>query len=160
MPTAHPAKEFFMQMPSDWCSRARRLALPILTLLAGACSSVLDSTQDYADIATLEVTGSSPVPLIVVSSTNWQYVTNQETGAQSVATNQADSVSLDLPINRTVSITDSYRIFFQVINRDINQTASIRMRVLLDDRLVFDQAATMRDASLEYSFAYGHAVIQ
>ncbi len=150
-----------MQILQDWRRpRVNRLALPILTLLAGSCSSVLDSTQDYADSATIEVTGTSPVPLLLVSSTNWVYVTSQETGALIVSTTTADTVSLQLPINRTISITDRYRVFFQVINRDTTQTASIRMRVLLDSKLVFDQAATMRDASLEYSFAYGHAVSQ
>ena len=149
-----------MQILQDWLPRSRRLALPILTLLASACSSVLDTSQDYADNATLEVTGTSAVPLQVVSSTNWNYVTSQETGEQIVQLTSADTASLQLPINRTVPITNSFRIYFKVTNGDINQTASIRMRVLLDNKVVFDQAATMRDASLDFSFAYGRAVFQ
>ena len=65
---------------------------------------------------------------------------------------------LRLPINRVVPLTNSYRIFFKVINPDLNQTASIRMRVLLDNKVMFDQAANMRDAGLGFSFAYGQAV--
>ena len=149
-----------MRILRDWLPRTRRLALPILTLLASACSSVLDTTQDYADNATLEVTGTSPVPLQVVSSTNWVYVTNPENGEQTVSTTSADTVSLQLPINRVVPLTNSFRIYFNVTNADVNQTASIRMRVLLDNKVMFDQAATMRDASLAFSFAYGRAVFQ
>jgi hypothetical protein len=141
-------------------ARSRRLALPILTLLASACSWVLDTTQDYAENATLEVTGTSPVPLQVVSSTNWVYITNPANGEQIVSTTSADTVSLQLPINRVVPLTNSFRIYFKVINGDINQTASILMRVRLDNKLVYDQAANMRDASLDYSFAYGRAVFQ
>lgn len=148
-----------MQILLDWQgSRVTRLALSILTILAASCSSVLDSTQDYADNAIIEVTGSSPVPLLLVSSTNFVYINNPENNTQTISTNTADTVSLQLPINRTVSITDRYRIYFSVINPDSTQTASIRMRVRLDDKLVYDQSATMRDASLEFSFAYGRAV--
>src|SRR5262245_52027804 len=134
MPIQHPAKEYFMPFLRDWSPRTRRLALPILTLLASACSSVLDTTQDYADNAILEVTGTSPVPLQVVSSTNWVYVTNPDTGEQTVSTTSADTVSLQVPINRTVAITNSFRIYYKVTNPDLNQTASIRMRVLLDNK--------------------------
>jgi hypothetical protein len=141
-------------------ARSRRLALPILTLLASACSWVLDTTQDYAENANLEVTGTSPVPLQVVSSTNWVYITNPDNGERIVSTTSADTVSLQLPVNRVVPLTNSFRIYFKVINGDINQTASIRMRVRLDNKLVYDQAANMRDASLDYSFAYGRAVFQ
>ena len=149
-----------MTILRDWLPRTRRLALPILTLLASACSSVLDTTQDYADNAVLEVTGTSPVPLHVVSSTNWVYVINPDNGEQIVSTTSVDTVSLQLPINRLVPLTNSLRIYFKVTNADINQTASIRMRVLLDNKVMYDQAATMRDASLSFSFAYGRAVLQ
>jgi hypothetical protein len=141
-------------------SRIAWLSLPILTLLTAACSSLLDSTQDYADNATIEVTGTSPVPLLLVSSTNWVYVPDPVTGEPIVSTTTADTVSLQLPINRTVALTNSYRIFFQLINRDSAQTASVRMRVRLDDKMVYDQAANMRNASLEFSFAYGNVITQ
>ena len=155
----HPAKEyFFMPILRDWAPRTRRLALPILTLLASACSQVLDTTQDYADNAILEVTGTSPVPLQVVTSTNWIYIINPENGEQTVSTTSADTVTVQLPINRVVPLTNSLRIYFKVTNADINQTASIRMRVLLDNKVMFDQAANMRDAGLGFSFAYGQAV--
>ena len=149
----------------DWgLSRATRLALPILTLVAAGCNSILDTSQDYADNATVEVTGTSAVPLLVVSSTDWVYVVNSETGAVGVSTNKADTVSLQLPISRTVSIKDRFRIFFSVANPDSVNTATIRMRVRLDNELVYDQSATMRGgataASLDFSFAYGHSVGQ
>ena len=149
-----------MPILRDWLKHTRRLALPILTLLATACSSVLDTTQDYADNAILEVTGTSPVPLHVLSSTNWVYVTNPDNGEQIVSTTSVDTVSLQLPINRVVPLTNSLRIYFKVTNADVNQTATIRMRVLLDNKVMYDQAATMRDASLAFSFAYGRAVLQ
>ena len=141
-------------------SRIAWLALPILTLLTASCSSILDTSEDYADNAIVEVTGTSPVPLLLVSSTNWVYVPDPISGEPTVAMNDADTVSLQLPINRSVAMTISRRIFFALINPDSTQTASVRMRVRLDDQLVYDQAANMRDASLEFSFAYGRPVSQ
>jgi hypothetical protein len=149
-----------MQILYRRLSGATRLALPILTLVTASCSSVLDSSADYADNAIIEVTGTSPVPLLLVSSTDWVHVVSPVTGERTIATNKADTVSLQLPINRTVPITNQYRIFFSVVNPDSVQTATIRMRVMLDKKLVYDQAATMRDASLQFSFAYGHSVGQ
>src|SRR5687767_4356835 len=153
--------EFFMRnLIYRRRSRIAWLAMPILTLLGASCSSILDTTQDYAKNATVEVTGTSPVALLLVSSTNWVYVNDPVSGEATVATNDADTVSLQLPINRTVAITNSRRILFRLINQDSTQTASIRMRVRLDDQLVYDQAANMRDASLEFSFAYGNVITQ
>jgi hypothetical protein len=100
------------------------------------------------------------VPLLLVSSTDWVYVPDPVTGEPIVSTTSADTVSLQLPINRTVALTNSYRIFFQLINRDSAQTAAVRMRVRLDDKMVYDQAANMRNASLEFSFAYGNIITQ
>jgi hypothetical protein len=132
-----------------------RLALPILTVLAAACSSALDTTQDYADNATIEVTGTSPVPLLVVSSTDWIYVRDAG-GTLVAAVNRADTTRhTSLPLTRTVPIQTARKIHFKLVNPDSTQTANIRMVVRLDNKTAYDQAATMRNASLEFSFSYG-----
>jgi hypothetical protein len=135
-----------------------RLAPPILTVLAAACSSALDTTQDYADNATIEVTGTSPVPLLVISSTDWLYVRDAN-GNLVAAVNRADTTRhTALPIMRSVPIQTARKIHFKLVNPDSTQTANIRMVVRLDNNTAYDQAATMRNASLEFSFSYGTIV--
>lgn len=134
-------------------SAAQRLAPLILTLSFAGCSSATDS-EEWAENAYLEVTGTSPVPLMIVSSTVWVFDYDDETGERYVSLATADTLEAELPVVVTVPITLTGRIFFRVINPDATQEASIRMRMLLDDRLVFDDVGTLLDASLEYSFIY------
>lgn len=134
---------------------ARLVAAPlIITLCATGCNTVSDPTEKYAERASVEVTGSSPVPLLLVSSTNWRFESDPETGDQWVVPLTADTVEVELPADHTVQLAPTYRILYQVINPSEDQEANVRMRVFLDDKQVFDQSATLRNATLEYSYFY------
>ncbi|HEX7118868.1 MAG TPA: hypothetical protein VF212_08780 [Longimicrobiales bacterium] len=139
--------------------RGRRVAVPgaaafILTLFAAACNTISDPTEHYAENAHIELTGTSPVPLVLVTSTVWGQKVDEETGDLVTELMQADTAEVELPFERTVALAPTYRILFRVINPDTAESASIRMRVHLDDELVYDQPGTLLNASLEYSFAY------
>jgi hypothetical protein len=135
-------------------SAVQRLVPLILTFFAAGCSSTTDSSEEWAENAHLEITGTSPVPLMVVSSTNWLFETDDETGEPYVTLVTADSLEVGLPVELTVPITGTGRIFFRVINPDSTEDANIRVRMLLDQLLVFDDTGTLRDASLDYTYVY------
>lgn len=126
----------------------------MITLFSAACSTATDPRDGYAETAYIEVTGTSPVPLLLVKSTNWAYEFDELEGEQQLVLFEADTVEFELPVSDSVALAPSYRILFRVVNPDTEQEADIRMRVHLDDELMFDQTATMRDASLEYSYRY------
>jgi len=127
----------------------------MITLSGAGCDLLKGpSRPDRADEAHIEVTGSSPVPLLLVTSNDWGDGFDELTGERIVVLFQADTAQIDLPHQATVRLAPLYGVLFRVINPDTAQDASIRMRVRLDDELVFDESATMRAASLEYSYSY------
>lgn len=137
-------------------SHARR-ALACATLLiaaaTAACDSVLDSSQDPPDEAEVTVTGTSPVPLQLILSSRFIGIWNAEQGKYEITLNAADTVQIGaLPITRTKAMNETGVFFVRLTNPALDQTASIVLRVRIDGREVYSQAANMRDASLEYVF--------
>lgn len=137
-----------------WYSTALGSVALIITLFSAGCNTISDPSEEYAENAHVEVTGTSPVPLLLVSSTNWVYQVNEETGERTIGLVTADTLEVQLPVERTVALAPTYRILFRIINPDSARAASVRMRVRLDGDVMFDETATMRDAALEYSFNY------
>jgi hypothetical protein len=137
-------------------ARTRRALAAMVTILAvstAACDSLLDTSQDYAELAHVRITGSSAVPLTLVLSNDFIRNVN-ELGETSIILVTADTQVVDLPVDATLPLGDGLRILARLINPDTAVTATIHMRVFLDDDEVYNQQATMRDASLEYYFTY------
>lgn len=133
--------------------RAAACALILAALSAAACSSILDSSSRFPEEAEVTVTGTSPVPLQMVLSSNFIGIWNNEAAKYDVTLNAADTVQISaLPITRRHSLNDTGVFFVRLTNADSAQTASIELRVRIDGRPVYAQAANMRDASLEYVF--------
>lgn len=130
-------------------------AAPALILIAAAagCSSILDTTEDLADNANIFVTGTSPVPLQLIVSADYTAVQNEQ-GRFDVTLISADTFQIAPPHERSKPISDKGRIFVRLTQPDSTVTADVRLRILLDDREVYNVQATLRDASLEYLFAY------
>lgn len=127
----------------------------MIALSGAGCDLVKGpSRPERADEARIEVTGSSPVPLLLVTSKDWGEGVDELTGERIVVLFQADTTQFDPPHQATVRLAPLYRVLFRVINPDSAKDATIRMRVRLDDEVVFDEEATMRAASLEYSYSY------
>jgi hypothetical protein len=138
---------------------AARAAAAFCTLIvcvaAAGCNGLLDTSQDQADEAQLIVTGTSPVPLTVILSNQFQTVQDPTTGQITTSFIQADTLTLLLPIDQTYSLGASGRVYLRLWQPDSTQTADILMRVLLDKkREVYNQRATLKNAFLEYSFSY------
>lgn len=130
-------------------------ALLILTVATGGCDGLLDSSQDYAENAQVIVTGTSPVPMLLILSNRYTAVPDQSSGQVVVQIEQADTLELSLPIDRTYPLGDQFRILVRLQNGDTASTASINMRVLLDGKdEVYNQSATMKNSQLEYRFNY------
>jgi hypothetical protein len=125
----------------------------ILAASTAACGSLLDTTQDYAELAHIRVTGSSAVPLTLVLSNDFTATADNE-GGTTIAVISADTQVVQLPIDATYPLGSRLRILARLVNPDTVVTATIHMRVFLDDQEVYSQQADMLDASLEYYFRY------
>jgi hypothetical protein len=145
-----------MRLFNDWMRRPTALGvlLPILTLVATGCNSVLDTSQDYADKARVVVTGTSPGPLKLVTSTNWVPVTNTDTGEIINIVIDSTVYDITLPVDTAFKFTNSRRFLVRVVNVDTTQTADLRMRVYLDSKQVTDQATQIKTAPLQFSWRY------
>jgi hypothetical protein len=124
----------------------------LAVVAATACDSVLRSDERPVTNYLIEVTGTSPVPLSLITSTNFGAQRNTETNQVSVFPVTADTASLSLPYTRTVLFNGADRLFVRLHNRSVSETASIRLRVVIDGRERFNQAANMRDAFLDFTF--------
>jgi len=156
MQQSDPALEGLMdeRVRKGWSQAGIASAALILTLFSTACNTVTDPRTKYATNAHIEVTGSSPVPLLLVTSTNWGIEYDELNGEEWIVLIEADTAEIELPVERTVPLAPRYQILFRVINPDSQHDAKVRMRVRLDDTEVFDETRIMRDASMEYSFFY------
>lgn len=131
----------------------RGLACAMLLLPALGCSEILDSSIETPEQAMVTVSGTSPVPLQLILSSRFIGIWNPEESKYEVTLNDADTVQVaSLPISRTHPMNETGVFFVRLTNPDLAQTASIELRVRIDGREVYSQAATMRDASLEYLF--------
>jgi hypothetical protein len=126
-----------------------------ITLATAACDFGFGpARRGRPDAATIQVSGESPVPLVLVTSKEWRVELDDETGQQRIVLSKADTVELELPYQRTVALAPTYRILFRLINPDADHDANVRMRVSLDEDVVFDQQATLRNAALQYSHTH------
>lgn len=125
----------------------------VLPSLAG-CSSILDTSRDIADAARVVVDGSSPVRLTLVTSTEYVGARDPDTGSFDITLLSSDTAAVDVPIDRSFSLDQNGRFLVRLIHPDLQSTASVRMRVFLDEELVYDVSADMSDAYLEYVFVY------
>lgn len=123
----------------------------MLTLAAAGCG-VLNSDEDHPEEARVIVTGSSPVPLLLITSTQFVFDIDPATGDRTARALVADTSTISLPVDRTYAFGNSNRFLVRVANPDLDQTASVQVRLLIDGKEVFNDAATMRDAALQYTY--------
>ena len=134
---------------------ARFLTVPlIIILLASGCNILSEPETKYAEQARIEVKGSSPVPLLLITSTELAIHTDEETWEQTILPIKADTLETELPIERSVNMAPNHQILYRLVNPDGDHEADIEMRVYLDEELVYEQAATLLDASLEFTYLH------
>lgn len=136
-------------------ARRRRTSLGALALLAvtvlSACDSLLSSEAGLADEATIQVTGTATVPVLVVTSTNflWEYdVLDDDYVITLIKADTARVTSLPYSAKKNMKGLD--RFLVRLVNPDGGVTVDVGMDVRLDGRLVYSQRATLRDATLQY----------
>lgn len=137
-----------------WLTRAAPL-LAALSLATG-CDSVLGSDQAaFAADAHVRLAGTSPVPLLLITSTAFVARRDLDTGNLVTQLLAADTIVLQTAeFDRHFDIFGRDRFLVRVVNPDADRSADVHLRVSLDDREVYNQRATMRDAALEYTAYY------
>jgi hypothetical protein len=132
----------------------RPLGLGTLLVLAGACT-ILESKEDSADQARVVVTGTTTVPLELVTSTKFTR-TIEETGEVSISLAFADTAFVDLaaPLDRTHPVSPD-RGFLVRLRNYSTDPAVVSMQVYFDGKLSYDrQNVTLQNASLEFSYIF------
>ncbi len=131
---------------------ARLLCTAALAALLSGCSSLIESEQRLVKNARVTVSGTSPTPMRLITSTNFTATRNFETGSLTVNYITADTVMITLPLDQSYSFGQSDRFVVKLVNGDANSTASVDMRVYLDGEEKYRQGATMTNSSLEFVF--------
>lgn len=130
----------------------RACAVIIVAMFAAACNSIVDTRAHIATEARVIVTGTSPVPLTLTTSTNFTSRRDDVTGEQTytILTSKEDTISV--PLDRVFPFNDSDRFYVKLTNPSTTATAAVRLRVLVDGMSVYDQSATLKDATLKFSY--------
>ena len=128
-------------------------ALVLLLITLTACDSVLGSDRAaFARNARIIVTNEGSVPLLLITSTNFTSRIDPLSGEQVFTIPVADTIRITgSSFDQTFDIFGKDRFYTRLFNPDIQRTATVHLRVQLDQREVYSQRATMRDASLVYS---------
>jgi hypothetical protein len=147
-------KENLMKRRNSWLRLAGRTSLlALLTAMGTGCDSLLGTDQAaFAAEARVLLEATSPVPLLLITSTNFAAGRDDDTGEIVTSLIASDTMVVSsADVDQTYDIFGANRFLVRVANPDDEETATIHLRVLLDGREVFNQRATMRDASLEYT---------
>jgi hypothetical protein len=139
-------------MTNRFSRHAGRLILALLTIGLAGCNSITDTDTRPVTNARVVVSGTSPVPLVLVTSFDFGATRSAETNELQVFMVHADTTTISLPYDQTHPFGGSDRFHVRLINPDLNETASVRMQLFVDGRAVFDQQANMRDATLTFTF--------
>ena len=132
----------------------KALLIASAALIAGlpACGILGDDTSDPANQAQVVINGTSPVPLDLITSDEFIVTRNVETGVTTTEFLSADTSMLTVPFEQAYDISTFERFLVRLINPD-SMVASIRLQVLIDGTLEYDQTADIsQGASLEFSF--------
>lgn len=125
--------------------------LGLLVLGGAGCDDLLDDTQPLPDFARVVLTGASPVDLEIVTSTNFQVVSDfelQETFVQLILSDTALAVP---PYEDDIDIRSTERFFIRVTNHAA-EVADITLEVSFDGTVEYNQSAFMSEGgSLEFT---------
>ncbi len=121
--------------------------------IVSACSLGTD-TVDRATSVRVQVQGTSPHPLILVTAKDLYEQYNLDTNERYAVTVSADTVLITLPYDQTVDISSTGGIYVEVRTQEAD-TATVRLRVELDNGQGSDRTATLlEDAALVYYFIF------
>lgn len=127
------------------------LAAAVLGAVVG-CNSIVQSDTREAKQARVVVTGTSPVPLKLTISRDFNSERDPDTGQTTYTINTSTVTTINVPFDSIFAFSESQRMLVRLTNPDANTTASIRLQVLVDNQNIYDQTATLRDASLQVTY--------
>ena len=141
----------------SWLGRVTRVTLRLswgIAVLSAAGCSLTSGPTDKPTEARVQVEGTSPHPLQLITSTDFFEQVNLTTGDRYAIVNRADTVEFTPPYDHTFDL-GSEGSFYVKLNNPLVPTASVRMRVNLDGGQSYDQSATLSDnAALIYYFIF------
>lgn len=123
----------------------------IAVMVAAACG-LIEPQSDPAEQVMVTVRGTSPVPLELITSSDFVLIFNGETGITRSDLIDSDTVSVTLPFDQVYDVSSLERFLVRLTNAD-SAVASVQLQVFLDGLLEYDQQADVAEGgSLEYSF--------
>jgi len=129
------------------------VALFIITLSTTGCDEILGPSRKRAETASVELEGTSPGPLQVVTSTNWILTQDQLTGESMIQLFAAETTEAELPFEKSVKLAPYYRVLFRVMNPHTD-TARIQMRVLLDGEETYKMETAVADEPVDFTYVF------
>lgn len=127
-----------------------RTLLPLLlAIAAGACDNLGISGEPEELNLDVKAIGTSRV--VLVTSTNWVLTRDPACEPTDPACPEvlriflADTVSVDVPLKRTLRFTNSFKYLVEVFPPD-GTTATVSMRADIDGRVWYDEARELRSA--------------
>jgi hypothetical protein len=133
-------------------SKWRVLATCTLATTLGACSELLETEQHFISNGRVTVTGTAPVPLILITSSNFTATEDPLTGERTINFVTSDTTTLTLPFDRTYSFGRTDRFLVKVANSDSTSTATVVLSVFLDGVEDLRQGLTMQNSSYQYLY--------
>jgi hypothetical protein len=128
-------------------------ALASSLIVAGACS--LGTTPgNQPTRAEITIDGTTPNPLKLIISTDFFEQLNTSSGALTPILVKSDTVLITPPYSNTVDISTFGSIYVELLQPEV-ETASVHMKVDLDNGEGYEQNATLADrAQLIYYYIF------
>ena len=140
---------------SRWVRSHRAVrATSVLSALLMAVGCRLSSGPDNVPTsARVRIEGTGPDLELIVSTDFFEQV-NLDTGERTVVVNRADTLRPALPFDQTFDMGNGGSVYVK-LNNPVVATATVRLRVELNEGQSYDQAATLSDqAALVYYFIF------
>ena len=131
--------------------RAAGLAAAVLLAAGLAGCDLLDDDQPLPGVARVEITGSSPEPLELVVSDNFERVADFDQGARYTRVIQADTSLVQPDFVMEYDISGTHRFYVRLTNYSVD-VAQVLLSVAFDGEVGYTQQASLSEGgALEFS---------
>jgi len=136
-----------------WSNRAVRAASVLSALMMAAGCRLSSGPDNVPTSARVRVEGTGPDLELIISTDFFEQV-NLSTGERTAVVNRADTLRPNLPFDQTFDLGNGGSVYVK-LNNPVVETATVRLRVDLNEGQSYDQAATLSDqAALIYYFIF------
>lgn len=112
---------------------------------------LLDDDQQLPGVARVEITGSSPEPLELVVSDNFERVADFDQGARYTRVIQADTSLVEPDFVMEYDIEGTHRFYVRLTNHSL-EVAQVLLSVAFDGEVGYSQRASLSEGgALEFS---------